>query len=293
MSGKGKEAAQRFLAIIVIIAMLVLMGIPPTVVVFFAVVVYFVWRAVDRAERHDIRRIFDFYISANEILRDDERRWYGFEIAEVVGRGESVLHAMPDAPPLLHFALGALYHRAGDNEAAANHLSFVLENEQGDERHRFAPSPELRRYVSILRRLEREPAEGPQTMAAIRSLDRMQRQCAATLLADSRERLHASASAPQLESKPAPPRAVEPNRDERIKTIAALMYEEASDKRETPHANVSLFEPKEKSATEEKNAAANAQTAVNNQSTERPFPTPPPSITEVLRDVYDEEKKTA
>lgn len=190
MSGKGRESAQRLLAIIVIIAMLGVMGIPVSVIVFFAVVTYFIWRAVQRSEHQDTGRIFEFYIAANEILRDEERHWYGFEIMEVIERGERVLHSMPDPPPLVYFALGALYNYAGDHEAAAEHLAFVVENDLSDERHRFAPSPDLLRYVHILRKLEREPAEAPQTMAALRSLDRARRARAATLLAESRERIN-------------------------------------------------------------------------------------------------------
>ncbi|MBV9209537.1 MAG: hypothetical protein JOZ52_02845, partial [Acidobacteria bacterium] len=171
MSSKGRDSAQRLLAIIVIIAMLALMGIPVSVIVFFAIVTYFIWRAVQRTEHQETGRIFEFFIAANDILRDEDRRWFGFEIAEVIERGERVLHTMSDPPPLIYFALGALYHHAGDHEAAVEHLSYIVENDLSDERHRNAPSSELRRYVHILRKLEREPAEAPQTMAAIRSLE--------------------------------------------------------------------------------------------------------------------------
>jgi hypothetical protein len=248
MSAKGRESAQRLLAIIVIVAMLVVMGIPPSVVIFFAIVTYFIWRAVQRSEHQETGRIFEFYISANDILRDEERRWYGFEIAEVIDRGERVLHSMADPPPLVYFALGALYNYAGDHEAAAEHLSYVVENDLSEERHRLAPSPELRRYVHILRKLEREPAEAPQTMAAIRSLDRARRNRAASLLAESRERLN---------------------------MIPALAPQPPLD-------------------------AALQQAAPNNDATTKPVPgkrqsthVPPPPIAEVLRDVYEEEKKTA
>src|SRR5918997_2433897 len=118
----GKDWGQKLVAILVVLAMLALMGIPLSVLAFFSVVVFFVWRAVDRSEQHETRRVFEFYLSAHEILRDDERRWYGFELGEVIGQGEAVLHAMKDPPPLVYFALGALYHRAGDYEAAAEHL---------------------------------------------------------------------------------------------------------------------------------------------------------------------------
>jgi tetratricopeptide (TPR) repeat protein len=202
---KGQETAQRLIAIIVIMAMLGVMGIPLTVIFFFATVVYFVWRAVQRSERQDIKNIFDFYISANEVLRDEEKRWYGFELNHVIGEGERVLHLMPDPPPLVYFALGSLYQRAGDHEAAAEHLAYVLEDERGDESARLAPSAELRRYVEVLRRIEREPAEAPQTMAAIRSLERARRTRAAEMLADARARLGERA-APALRTPPAAPR---------------------------------------------------------------------------------------
>jgi hypothetical protein len=186
---KGQEMAQRLIAIVVIMAMLGVMGIPLTVIFFFATVVYFVWRAVQRSEQQDIKNIFDFYIAANEILREDEKHWYGFEVGHAIGEGERVLHLLPDPPPLVHFTLGALYQRAGDHAAAVEHLSYVLEDESGDERRRFHPSPELRRYVEVLRRIERDPADAPQTMAAMRSLERARRTRAAQMLEESRVRL--------------------------------------------------------------------------------------------------------
>jgi hypothetical protein len=247
MSTQGKEAAQRLLAIIVIVAMLAVMGIPFSVIIFFATVTYFIWRAIQQSERQDTGRVFEFYIRANDILRDDERHWYGFEIAEIIERGERVLHSMTDPPPLVHFALGALYQQAGDHASAIEHLSFVVDNEQADERHRFTPSPELRRYVHILRKLEREPTEAPQTMAAIRSLDRARRARAADLLAQSRERLSAVQPLSQSSSK-------------------GSLKESAHD------------------AASSQNAAAARRPAVL---------VPPPPIADVLRDVYEEEKKTA
>src|ERR671921_380201 len=124
---KGQETAQRLVAMVVVIAMLGVMGIPLTVIGFFAVVVYFVWRAVQRSEQQDVKNIFDFYVAANEILRDEEKRWYGFEVGRVIAEGERVLHMMADPPPLVYFTLGALYHRVGDHEAAAESLAYVLE----------------------------------------------------------------------------------------------------------------------------------------------------------------------
>jgi hypothetical protein len=105
----------------------------------------------------------------------------------------------------------------------------------------------LRRYVHILRKLEREPTEAPQTMAAIRSLDRARRARAADLLAQSRERLSAVQPLSQSSSK-------------------GSLKESAHD------------------AASSQNAAAARRPAVL---------VPPPPIADVLRDVYEEEKKTA
>ena len=244
---KGQETAQRLIAVVVIMAMLAVMGIPPTVIVFFATVVFFVWRAVQRSEQQDVKNIFDFYVSANEILRDDEKRWYGFEINRVIGEGERVLHMMADPPPLVYFTLGALYHRAGDHEAAAEHLAYVLEEDGGDEASRTNPSAELRRYVDVLRRIEREPAEAPQTTAAMRALERTRKTRAAAMLEESRARLAAARQA-------AIPAAATHKPEE------LGLHPLAGRRPLAPHT---------------------------------PTPVVPQPIAEVLRDLYDEEKKTA
>jgi hypothetical protein len=248
MNSKGREAAQRLLAIIIIIAMLGVMGIPFSVLIFFATVTFFIWRAVQHTEHQETGRVFEFYIAANDVLRDEERHWFGFEIAEVIERGEHVLHSMQDPPPLVYFALGALYHKAGDHEAAAEHLSYIVENDLSDERHRYAPSPELRRYVHILRKLEREPTVAPQTMAAIRSLDRARHHRAAFMLAESRERLNV------------------------IPTLGNASVKNVSFKETQANGDQSM-----------KPETARRQSIL----------APPQPIAEVLRDLYEEEKKTA
>ena len=248
MNSKGREAAQKLLAIIIIIAMLGVMGIPFSVIIFVATVTFFIWRAVQHTEHQETGRIFEFYIAANDVVRDEERNWFGFEIAEVIERGERLLHSMTDPPPLVYFALGALYYKAGDHEAAAEHLSYIVENDLSDERHRLSPSPELRRYVQILRKLEREPTVAPQTMAAIRSLDRTRHNRAAFMLAESRERLN-------LITKLKPASATD-----------AASYQASAGNDPALKAEI-----------------------LHRQSTHAP----PPPIAEVLRDLYEEEKKTA
>jgi hypothetical protein len=247
---KGQETTQRLIAVVIIMAMLGVMGIPPTVIVFFATVVYFVWRAVQRSEQQDVKNIFDFYIAANELLRDEEKRWYGFEITQVISEGERVLRMMADPPPLVYFTLGALYHRAGDHDSATEHLAYMLEDAGGDEHSRLQPSTELRRYVEVLRRIEREPTEAPQTMAAIRGLERTRRARAVAMLEESRERLRA---VPQQQSQ------------------GALTSAPAAKK------------------TDENGL----HTLSGKRAPLSPTPTVPPPIADVLRDLYEEEKKTA
>lgn len=289
MGGKGKDAAQRFLAIIVIIAMMSAMGIPPPVIIFFAIVIYFVWRAVQHTERQETNRVFDFYVAASDILRDEERRWYGFEIAHVTNEGERILREMIDAPPLVLYALGALYHRAGDYASAGEHLGQLIENEAGDESRRLVASPELKRYVETLRRLERDPAEKPQTMAAVRSLERARRAYAHRMLDETRTRLTTALEAPRHHHHNSTPA---PQLTKDIETPSLLTYiAAASDKAD--HASEHAHG---------ESAAHLAHTAIKaNLRDEHAavFERPPASgeqrssITEVLRDVYEEEKKRA
>lgn len=258
MGGKGKETTQKLLAIIVIITMMLTMGVPPAVIIFFTVVVYFVYRAVQHSEQQQIGSIFRFYLEASEVLRDEERRWYGYEIARVIRHGERIVQNMNDAPPLVLFALAALHQRAGDDAQASKLLAKLVEDEETDESRRFDPSVELHRYVTALRQLEREPAQEPQTMAAIRSLERARRTRAASMLAASRERIRAHEE--------------------------QLLAQQSQRASETARFAVTLneFAPKESVTTPAATTTAN----VTNGTAHRP------PIADVLRDVY-EEKKTA
>jgi tetratricopeptide (TPR) repeat protein len=172
-----------------IATMLLVANFPTFVVFFFGIFAYFLWKTFSQPARSGTREIFEFYLAANEILRDDERRWFGFEIQEVIGRGERILQLMNGAPPLVYFTLGALYEKVGDHKSAVNHLAYIIENENADEQTYVYPSPELRGYVKILRKIEREPAEAPQTSAAIRALERARRNRGKAILENSRAEL--------------------------------------------------------------------------------------------------------
>jgi hypothetical protein len=191
MTSTGKLTTKA-IAVIVVVAMLNAVGFPPVIMVLITGMVFVVWLCVRRSQAREVERMFDFYIAADAILRDEERRWYGFEIAEVIEHGESLLEIMPDPPPLNYYALGALYHRLGNHQASVDYLSRVTE--ECDETHRTAPSPQLRRYVMMLRRIEYHPATAPQTLAAIRGLERARQRNAMKMLLESREMVEAEKS---------------------------------------------------------------------------------------------------
>ena len=186
MTSTGKLTTKA-IAVIIIVAMLDAVGLSPVIMVFVTGVVFVVWLFAHRAQAREVERIFDFYIAADAILREEERRWYGFEIAEVIEHGENLLEIMPDPPPLSYYVLGALYQRLGHHQAAVEYLSHLSDDNLCDESHRTAPSPQLRRYVSMLRRIEYQPSLAPQTLAAIRSLERARQRNATKMLGESRD----------------------------------------------------------------------------------------------------------
>lgn len=186
-----KERGQYALAFGVIALLLYAVGFPVFLLVFFGVLAFFVWKVFTAEARNETRRIFEFYLAAHEILRDDERRWYGFEIKDAIARGEAVVRSMTSAPPLVHFALGSLYRKLGDHSSAVRNLSHVVDDASADEASIVFPTRDLREYVRMLRKIERAPAEAPLTSAAIRSLERARRNKAGEMLDHSRNQLAA------------------------------------------------------------------------------------------------------
>lgn len=184
-----REKTQYALAFGVIATMLFAAGFPMFIIVFFGIFAFFLWKTFVSASPNGTRDIFHFYLSAHEILRDDERRWFGFELQEIIRRGERIVQSMNGAPPLIYFTLGALYNRAGDHAAAVNHLSYVIETDNADEKNYLYATPDLKKYVDTLRKIEREPSESPQTSAAVRALERARRNRGKTILEESRSAL--------------------------------------------------------------------------------------------------------
>ena len=200
MTSAGKLTTKA-IAVIVIVAMLGAVGLSPVIMVFFFGVILVIWIVARHTQTREVERIFDFYVAADAILREEERRWYGFEIAEVIEQGECLLETMPDAPPLNYFVIGALYHRLGNHQATIEYLSRLVDDDSYDEAHRTIPSPQLRRYVSMLRQIEYHPSTAPQTLAAVRSLERARQKTAGKLLMESRGALeNEKRTAPRLEA---------------------------------------------------------------------------------------------
>lgn len=189
--GTIKEKGQYLIAFGVVASMLIVAGFPLFVIFFFGIFAYFLLRMFSSGSRSETREIFEFYLTANEMLRDDERRWYGFELHEAIRRGEDIVRRMKSAPPLVHFSLGALQNKVGNHKAAITNLTYVVENTASDERAFISASTELQSYVRVLRKIEREPTEAPLTSAAVRALERSRRLRAKALLEESREQFAA------------------------------------------------------------------------------------------------------
>jgi hypothetical protein len=114
------------------------------------------------------------------------------------------MQTMRAGPPLLHFSLGALYNKMGDHAAAVRQLSQVVESASVDESTMFEPSNELRNYVRVLRKIERDPADAPLTSAAVRALERARRIRGTALLEETRDiRSAGSGTGRQADARPA------------------------------------------------------------------------------------------
>lgn len=271
-----KEKGQYVLAFGVIASMLLVAGFPSFVIFFFGIFAYFLWKIFSSGSRNESREIFEFYLAANDMLRDDERRWYGFEIHDVVSRGERILQSMSGAPPLVYFALGALYNKIGDHKAAANHLAYILENEGSREATYMHPSPQLRNYVRVLRKIEREPAEAPLTSAAVRALERARKNRGLAMLEDSRAKM--------VEAVPAKQEQLTNGRPDKVDTSASR-HETATMRSVTLESDdgTELFD---KPVNMPQPPPAKKRRRSERADREDPFTDRKP-ISEVLHDIYD------
>ncbi|MDH3493465.1 MAG: hypothetical protein OEM82_07945 [Acidobacteriota bacterium] len=269
-TGALKEKTQYVLTFGVIAAMLYVAQFPMLVIFFFGIFAYFLWKTFSRPSKQGIREVFEFYLSANEILRDDERRWFGFELQEVITRGEKILKAMNGAPPLVYYTLGALYHRNGNHKLAVDHLAYVVDNNQSDESTYLHPSGDLRNYVRVLRKIEREPSEAPQMSAAVRSLERSRKNKAYALLEESRQLLTESGGHEKKK-----PDLLSSDSDNTTERSSAFDREKESDRRLLDRSK-----PGNEKSREWKRSHSDSDDKDDIHSNRKP-------ISEVLHDIYD------
>lgn len=277
-----KEKSQYAIAFGVIAMMLYITGFPLFVIFFFGILAFFIWKTLSAPSQSGTREIFEFYLMANDILRDDERRWYGFEIQEVTARGERILKYMKGAPPLVYFTLGALYHKIGDYNSAEKQLAYVVENDAADEKTFVYPSPELRAYVKTLRKIEREPTESPLTSAAVRSLERARKNRAKSLLEKSRDEIR-QIEFKQTEAELERKFQKELAQQNEPRSFASIVSETVQNEVETQTKKQASDEQKAKST----NGDAPKKEKRKREKTNEDIYGRRKPITEVLHDIYD------
>ena len=168
---------------------LALTGVTPVVIGCILAAGIVIVLAVRRAAKRDTEVIFAFYVAADEVLRDSDRKRYRFEVADVIQAGEKVVRSYPDPPPLGTFALGALYNLIDDHNAVVEYLGIAAEEEVLKDSMHASPSRKLRRYVNRLRQIERSPERWPKLHAAITNLERLHQERGARMLAASQQHL--------------------------------------------------------------------------------------------------------
>jgi tetratricopeptide (TPR) repeat protein len=182
------KLAQKIIAIALVVALLVAVHVPAIVILFVVGAGVLIMIAVQRSQRRKTDLVFAFYVAADEVLCDEERR-YRFEVADAIKAGEKVASLLPDPPPLSSFALGALYYSVGDHNAAVEHLALAAEEQILKDSIHKKPSRRLRRYVARLRQIERAPQRFSRVNAAMQNLQRLHRDTGARLLAESQHHL--------------------------------------------------------------------------------------------------------
>jgi hypothetical protein len=200
-----KKLVQGIVVLAIVAALLVLVGLKfiglaAVIVISLIGTGVLVALGIRRWQRRQTEVIFGFYVTANEILgEDDKPRRYHFEIAEAIKTGEKAVSSMPDPPPLSSFALGALYHAAGNQNGAVQHLALAAEEELLKESPHIPPSRQLRRYVRRLRQIERRPERWPGINVAVQNLERLHHERAALLLAQNQSQLKRIVEAYEVE----------------------------------------------------------------------------------------------
>ena len=189
-------------AILAVAVVLIFAGVLPVakaVLISFVAAGLLIFVVVRQAIRRKTEVIFDFYVAADEVLRESDRKRYHFEVSDVIRCGEDVAASLPDPPALCSFTLGALHNSIGDHIAVVEHLGIAAEEERLKESSHVSPSRKLRRYVKRLRQIERSPQRWPRLSSAINNLEMMQQESAARMLAESQQHLKRLVEAHQHE----------------------------------------------------------------------------------------------
>jgi hypothetical protein len=168
----GREIVVYSVSGLIITALLMLSNIPMASLFVLAAIAYLAWRLVSSPKPSKARRIFEFYLMADEIISNPKRSWYGFELELAIRKGEEILRELSQPPSLVIIGLARLNEIAGRHDAASE-LIALLASGRFDEAKVFDATEELRQYVSFLRRIERSPEESPTLSRAVRRLERL------------------------------------------------------------------------------------------------------------------------
>lgn len=168
----GREVLVYSVSGLLITALLMLSNVPIALFFVFAAISYLAWRLVSSPKPAKARKIFEFYLMADEIISNPKRSWYGFELELAIRKGEEILTELNQPPSLVVIGLVRLNEIAGRHDAASE-LIAMLASGRFNEANVFDATEELRQYVSFLRRIERSPEESPTLSRAVRRLERL------------------------------------------------------------------------------------------------------------------------
>jgi hypothetical protein len=167
-----KEIATYSITSVVITALLLYSGFPLAFLFFIGSAALLMWRMLGSSRSSSVRPIFEFYLFADEIISNPRRRWFGFEIDDVIRKGNELIQRYDPAPPLVFVAMAALYRLRGDTDMSEKCID-AASSLGIDESSVTEPTSDMREYASLLRRIENAPEESPKVARAIRRLERL------------------------------------------------------------------------------------------------------------------------
>jgi hypothetical protein len=161
-----------------------------------------------------------------------------------------------------------------------------LENENADESTYLYPSPDLRNYAKILRKIEREPAEAPQTSAAVRALERVRRNRGKALLENSRTELEKINKAKQEALNEQTSKAHQISEQSAGNDVRQSITKDSSEENEHQNGRSLFDDPNDVDRKVKVKKNTRSQRRTKKDSSDDLFSNRKP-ITEVLHDIYD------